>query len=185
MTSKQTNRILDAAAAVVKKQGIANLTIDGVAAKTCMSKGGVLHHFRTKDKLIQAMVQRTADQWRDGFNDAYEKTPEGPGRMARGLLAYCLSDAKMCTEGLCDSSSTIFAALAYDPKLIAPMRKVYRELHQRLAEDQLPPGVAETVLAAIDGTWLWWVLGLRKLDQHLIDGVRQALNMLIDHSQSR
>ena len=59
--------------------------------------------------------------------------------------------------------------LAYDPKLLAPMRKVYRDLHQRLEEDDLPNGVAGTVLAAIDGLWLWWVLGLKRLNQSLVN----------------
>ena len=49
------------------------------------------------------------------------------------------------------------------------MRKVYRDMHQRLEEDELPDGVAITVLAAIDGLWLWWVLGLNKLDQRLVN----------------
>jgi len=177
---KQVDKILDAAGAVVHKHGIASLTIDGVAEKVGMSKGGVLHHYRTKDLLIEAMVQRTANQWREGFHKAYENTKEGPGRSARALLANCLSDAKAWTDELRDGSSALFAALAYDPKLIAPMRKVYRELHQHLADDDLPPGVAVTVLAAIDGMWLWWVLGLRKLDQSLVEQVRRVLESIVE-----
>ena len=50
-----------------------------------------------------------------------------------------------------DFPSNFFAALAYNPKLLAPMRKVYRDMHQRVEEDDLPDGVAITVLAAIDG----------------------------------
>ena len=54
----------------------------------------------------------------------------------------------------------MFAALAHNPSLIEPMRAVYAELYQRLAEDGLPPGVGEAVAAAADGLWLNWVLGL-------------------------
>lgn len=126
------------------------------------------------------IVLRTADQWREGFNEAYEQTAEGPGRAARALLANCLSDAKAWTDELRDGSSALFAALAYDPKLIAPMRKVYRELHQHLANDDLPPGVAVTVIAAIDGMWLWWVLGLNKIDQNLVEQVRRVLESVVE-----
>ena len=56
--------LLDAAEAVVARQGIANLTLESVAAEAGMSKGGLLHHFRTKDRLIEALVRRAAENWR-------------------------------------------------------------------------------------------------------------------------
>ncbi len=182
MPKNQVDNILDAAGAVVFKHGIANLTIDAVAEKVGLSKGGVLYHFGTKEQLIEAMVQRIADQWRDGFNEGYENAAEGPGRAARGMLEQVLSDSKAWTKEIRNASSALFAALAYDPKLLAPMQEVYREMHQRLADDNLPRGVAVTVIAAIDGMWLWWVLGLRKLDEDLIDQVRTSLDMLVEYS---
>lgn len=184
MAKSQVENILNAAGAVAFKRGIANLTIEAVAEKAGLSKGGVLYHFGTKEQLIEAMVQRIADKWRDSCNQGYENAAEGPGRMARGLLAEVLSDSKAWTKEIRDTSSALFAALAYDPKLLAPMQKVYREMHQRLADDGLPPGVAVTVLAAIDGMWLWWVLGFKKLDDSLIDQVRTALDTLLDRSNS-
>ena len=70
--------------------------------------------------------------------------------------------------------------LANDSNLLATMRKVYRGLHRRLEEDDLPDCVAITVLAAIDGLWLWWVLGLNKLDQSLVNRTRQVLESVVE-----
>jgi AcrR family transcriptional regulator len=167
--------LLDAAGAVVARQGIANLTLDAVAAEVGMSKGGVLHHFPTKDRLVEAMVVRSAQAWRAHFSRAYELMPPGPGRMARALFHHCLSDAKGWTRELQRSSSVCFAAYAQNPELIAPMRDVYSELHQRLAHDGLPPGVGEAAGAAINGLWLYWVLGLVPVNQELVVKVRRAL----------
>ena len=61
--------------------------------------------------------------------------------------------------------ASVFAALAQNPALIQPMRAVYADLHRRIAQDGLPPGVGETVAAAIDGLWLDWVLGIVPLEQ--------------------
>ena len=141
----QLEKVLDAAEAVVVRHGIANLTLDAVAAEAGMSKGGLLHHFPTKDRLVEALVIRSAENWRAQYIEAYERTPEGPGRMARALLTHCLSDAQCWTEELRRSSSAVFAALAQNPALIEPMRAVYGDLHRRIAEDGLPPGVGETV----------------------------------------
>lgn len=174
--------LLDAAEAVVGRQGIASLTLDAVAAEVGMSKGGVLHHFPTKDRLVEAMVVRSAEAWRTQFTRAYELMPPGPGRMARALFHHCLSDAKGWTRELQRSSSACFAALAQNPKLIAPMRDVYSDLHERLAHDGLPPGVGEAVGAAINGLWLYWVLGLVPVNQALVVKVRAALEDALAHS---
>src|SRR5205809_615370 len=101
-------KLLDAAEAVVVRQGIANLTLDAVAAEAGMSKGGLLHHFPTKDRLVEALV----------------------------------------------------------------------------AEDGLPPGVGETIAAAIDGLWLDWVLGLAPVNQEVVVRVRIALEDMLGGHRS-
>src|ERR1051325_79753 len=128
------NRMLDAAETVISRQGIADVTLEAVAAEAGMSKGGLLHHFPTKDAL-----------------------GEGPGRMARALISYCLTDVDIWTDQLRRMGSSVFAALAQNPSLIQPMRAVYADLHRRVAEDGLAPGVGEAVVAATDGLWLDWV----------------------------
>ncbi len=173
------DRLLDAAEAVVARQGIANLTLDAVAAEAGVSKGGLLHHFASKDRLVEALVTRCAENWRACYTDAYERTPEGPGRMARALLSRCLSDAQAWTEQVRRSSSAVFAALAQNPSLIEPMRLVCSDLCRRVAADGLPPGVGEAVVAAIDGLWLDRVLGLVPLDHEHLVRVRTALEDLL------
>lgn len=168
-------RLLDAAETVVVRQGIANLTLEAVATEAGMSKGGLLHHFPTKDRLIEGLVTRCAEHWRERYASAYDSAAEGPGRMARGLLTQSLTDALSWTDQCRRSSSAVFAALAQNPSLIEPMRAAYTDLRRRLDADGLPPGVGETVIAAIDGMWLYWVLGLVPVDQAMMDRVRNAL----------
>ncbi len=176
--------LLNAAEAVVARQGVANLTFDAVAAEAGMSKGGLLHHFRSKDRLIEALVTRAAQNWRACWMGSFERAPEGPGRMTRGLLNHCLSDTQTWTEQLRRSSAAVFAALAQNPSLIEPMRAVYVDLHRRIAEDGLPPGVGEAVVTAIDGLWLYWVLGLVPVDQDLMRRLRAALEEMLVYSQA-
>ncbi|HEV7733708.1 MAG TPA: TetR/AcrR family transcriptional regulator [Candidatus Binatia bacterium] len=173
------DRLLDAADTVVGRQGIANLTLEAVASEAHVSKGGLLHHFPTKDRLIEALVRRCADGWRTRYTAAWEETSDGPGRMARALVAMCLADDELWTEQLRQSSSAVFAALAQNPALIEPMRVVYADLHRRIAADDLPPGVGEVVVTTIDGLWLNWVLGLVQIDAAMKARLQQALTTLL------
>ncbi|MCQ4165555.1 TetR/AcrR family transcriptional regulator [Tahibacter harae] len=176
------NKLLDAAETVVERQGIANLTLDAVALEAGLSKGGLLYHFPSKDRLVEALVARSARGWRQCFSEGYERAEPGPGRQSRALLNHCLSDAAGWTRELRRSSSACFAALAQNPSLMQPMREVYAELHRRVADDGLPPGVGEAVAAAIDGLWLYWVLGLAEVNQDLVVRVRGALEDLLKRS---
>jgi AcrR family transcriptional regulator len=178
------DRMLDAAEAVVVRQGIANLTLEAVAAEAGMSKGGLLHYFPNKDRLIEALVHRCARHWREGSLEAFESAPPGPGRMARALLGL-LECAPEWTEQCKQSSSAAFAALAQNPRLIEPMRAVYSELRKRLTDDGLPAGVGETILVAMDGLWLNRVLGLAPVDQARMDQIRRTLESLLATATSR
>src|SRR5690625_2369378 len=49
--------ILIAAADIVKEEGVAKLTLEAVAKKDGLSKGGLLYHYSNKEALIKGMVQ--------------------------------------------------------------------------------------------------------------------------------
>jgi AcrR family transcriptional regulator len=181
--ASRLDALLDAAEAVIVRDGIASLTLDAVAAEAKVSKGGLLHHFPNKDRLVESLVVRTAGSIRAHNAQAYEGVPEGPGRMARGLLAANLRDMQeWCTTCQRGSAAT-FSALAHNPRLLEPMREAYADLHRRVAEDDLPEGIGEVVVAAIDGLWLYWVLGLLPVDQAMIERVRKALEKILDEAK--
>ena len=56
-------QLLDAAVAVIRRDGAAALTLDAVAAEAGVSKGGVLYHFASKRALIDGLLSR----WLDDF----------------------------------------------------------------------------------------------------------------------
>jgi AcrR family transcriptional regulator len=178
--ASRVDLLLDAAEAVIVRDGIASLTLDAVAAEAKVSKGGLLHHFPSKDRLVEALVTRTASNIRAHNAEACKSVPEGPGRMARGLLAANLRDLHEWCVTCQRGSAATFSALAHNPQLLAPMREAYAELHRRVAEDKLPEGIGDVVVAAIDGLWLNWVLGLIQVDQAMIVRVRKALEKILD-----
>lgn len=177
--------LLDAAEEVALRDGVAKLTFDAVAAEAGMSKGGVLHHFASKDQLIEAMVRRTACEWRECYMSAYESTPEGPGRMARGILSHCLLGDESWTEPLRRRFSCVLAALAQNPSLVQSMRETYSDIYTRLENDGLPPGTGEAIGAAIDGIWLSWAMRFCDVEADFLQRIHRVLSTLLEQALSQ
>jgi AcrR family transcriptional regulator len=164
-TPSPTDVLLDAAEAVVLQAGVNGLTLDKVAAKAGVSKGGLMHHFPSKNALVEAMLARIVTSWRQCLADTFSENPTGPGHAARSLASLCMADLAEGEDDPWDErlhrmSMVILAALVHDPRHIEPVRQVYRELFDKLERDGLAPGNAELVMAAIDGVWLWRIFAL-------------------------
>lgn len=163
--SKKSELILDATERVIGRDGFANFTLEGVATESGLSKGGVLHHYGSKDSLIRGLILRSAEQWKYNCLQAYENASEGPARFTRGLLEYYISDKKSWSDERKSIASAILAALAMDPELIEPIRTVGCSVHERVLDGDIPEGLALLIISALDGLWMSWALGLVDHDE--------------------
>ena len=50
-------KLLEAADQIAREAGPSNLSLDAVALKAGVSKGGLLYHFPSKAKLLEALVE--------------------------------------------------------------------------------------------------------------------------------
>jgi AcrR family transcriptional regulator len=178
------DRVLDATETLLAEQGLASTTLDAVANAASISKGGLLHHFSSKEKLIEAMVDRATRRWRDDVRRAIEVEVPGAGRVARALLRQCLQNAETFNDRCRDTSAAMMAAMMHQPGARRPLQAFYGELLSMLDHDGLPQGVGTVVLAAIDGIWFTWVTGIAEATEHRCSTIRQTLEQLIQWSTS-
>ncbi|MFO0872542.1 MAG: TetR/AcrR family transcriptional regulator [Phycisphaerales bacterium] len=171
--------MLDAAEVVVLRDGIGCLTLDAVAREAHLSKGGLLHHFPSKEALVDALVHRTVNAWRSECEAAIAAQRPGPGRIPRAFLNACLSSPDQWTDAVRRRGVVLVAALVHDAARVEPLRALHRELTARIAADGLPPGVGEAVQLAVDGLWFDWIFGLTELSPHRLAAVRAALGGLV------
>lgn len=177
--------MLDAAETVILRDGIASFTLDAVAAEAGVSKGGLLHHYPSKDRLLETLVTRSVEHWRHECDEAIASESEGPGRTARALMHMCLSSPAKWSEQSRRSSAVLIAAIASDPALVRPMREHHRRILERLRDDGLAPGTAETVVLAIHGLWFEWLLGLEDMDPRRLTVLHEALDRAIESGTAR
>ena len=152
--------LLDAAESVALAAGAVHLTLDAVAERAGVSKGGLLYNFPSKDALLQAMVDRNMLRLRQDHATALAGLPAGPGG---GLKAFARMTAQrtMCSEKRLGGA--LLAASANNPRLLEPVPRFHRwrlEMIDDAARDGLPFQRTALASLALDGLCLLEMLGL-------------------------
>jgi len=142
--SPTKDKLLNAAGAVVRRDGAQALTLDAVAAEAGVSKGGLLYHFGTKRELIEALVDRWLAEFQQDIDAA------GPGFVRGYVLA---SDPREDELGL-------LAAFAADPSVLVKARERYAIWQDRVEREGSDPVDATVARLAADGLWLAELLGM-------------------------
>lgn len=176
--------LIDAGEEVILRDGFASFTLDAVAARAKVSKGGLLHHFPGKDKLLDALVKRQVDGWMEELESSARGAAPGPGRLTRGMLDGCIAKPETWNERMRRSGAIVVMAMVTNPTLVEPLRVAYKDLQDRLNNDGLPKGVSEAVLLAMDGLWLGWIFGLQEATPQRLASIRGALKRLVDMALS-
>ena len=151
--------ILDAAEAIVRERGAAHVTLDAVAERAGLSKGGVLYHFQTKEALLTALVERMTQAFRDLYVEAHGRMG---GDASRILEAY-LEAVTTAEEKLGQTSCALIPALAANPELLEPIRQFYQHHYAQLPNTPVGYEQAAVVTLALDGMWLLEMLGVSPL----------------------
>jgi AcrR family transcriptional regulator len=146
-------RAVQAAIELAGRTGVRNVTFDAVAERIGASKGAVLHHFRTKGALLDAMVTSLLAVHREALDAARAADPEPVGAFARALLAVASPADRMTERGL-------LSILLEEPERVGAVHAYWRWCHERLAADGLTPGQAALIMLASDGAWYTELLGL-------------------------
>jgi AcrR family transcriptional regulator len=173
-TQTTRQQIIHAAFALIRREGVARLTIEAVAQEAGLSKGGMLYHFRSKDSLIEAMVASLVERFEADIADARLEEPEG-GQSAPGswLRAYIRASTGPA-EGD-DDTAALLAAVATDPSLLAPLQEQYARWQAQVETDGVDSALATVIRLALDGLWMADLFGLAPPKGALRDQVMATL----------
>jgi len=174
-------KLLHAAEQVVVEVGAAHLTLDAVASKAGVSKGGLIHNFPTKDALLEAMVVRLLAAWKGRYEQAAHAFPDSPaGKLKAQLMARLDVDERSRRV-----SSAVFAVAANQPRLLEPVRAHIRRMHAGIVESGLDFDLAVVLLLAADGLYMQELLGLYRLSTRRRKSIVEQLLHLADGAARR
>jgi len=139
--------LLKAAEDVVREGGAAHLTLDAVAEKAGVSKGGLLYHFPTKEALIEGMITHVIERGQLERVAALDKFPDCP---ARGLKAEI--DALLVSRGVDERvCAGLLATVANEPRHMCRFREVHKQRFGTHTEHASQPERVTIVLLAAYG----------------------------------
>lgn len=139
--------ILKAAERLVGAKGIHALVLEEVAAGASVSKGGLLHHYPSKQALIRGLAERMIAEYDREIEDFRQRDPAMPGAYTRAMLRANLS----CPDECAQVCAAIWTELRDFPELLDLFRQHSIACQERLEADGLDLVVASTVRYAAEG----------------------------------
>jgi AcrR family transcriptional regulator len=176
---KQTNcrkEILDAASTVVMEAGAGHMSLDMVAKKAGISKGGLMYHFPTKESLLKAMLVRMIEEFFARREEKKKAIKNPAGRLLKaGILATMERDQKTDRMGL-----AILAVAAHDPQLLEPLRAAHAGHLNELQDSNIKFERAAILSLAADGLMLHELLGIASFSPGQKNKLREEMLRMID-----
>ncbi len=140
--------LLSTAARVVAEHG-AGVSLDLVAREAGVSKGGLLHHFSTREALLLGLVEHLVEEVDAAVARAMDPADTAPGSFSRAWIRSIyeeLSDGHLAHE-----RATLVGILGTFPETVRRIREEGERWSQRLAHDGLDAQRVMLITRACDG----------------------------------
>jgi AcrR family transcriptional regulator len=144
--------LLDQAARITLEQGLSKVTFQAVADAVGVTKGGVMHHFTTKNALILEVFHDAMKKFETEVDTAMAKDPVRYGSFTRAYINATISLGEKGQEEF-DNQATLYVLMLADSEL----RKLWAEWSNEQLDKHKPTDNTETlcmVRLVADGIWL-------------------------------
>ena len=161
------DRILDAAESVILDSGGRNFTLDAVAERAGISKGGLVYTFATKDGLVRAALEREMARFQEAVGKRLGGRSVKPFELALAHIEEALDEDDATTR----KAAFLVTALVHAPDMMAPARRYYRELLDPLLSKSGDAQKVRNALLAVEGIFLLRGLGFVEVSEEEIKSV--------------
>jgi TetR/AcrR family transcriptional regulator, transcriptional repressor for nem operon len=196
-------RILDATQQLVIAQGFAATSVDEVIAAAGTTKGGLFHHFASKQDLARALVERYAAEDASVSEDLTRRSERLSHDPLQQFLIYVGLLIEATEQQMRSSPGCLFASFCYERQLVdeatreliaVSLRRDHDRIRLKLEEiaRRYPPrasvdfdALADQVTTLIEGTYVMVrALGDPSLIRGQLDQFRTYLELLFSPSSS-
>ncbi|ALF87228.1 MULTISPECIES: TetR/AcrR family transcriptional regulator [Ralstonia solanacearum species complex] len=163
---------IQAALAILARDGPGQLTFDAIARESGISKGGLMHQFPNKGAVLKALLEHQIEHF-DKFTQGY-LAAMGKDRPLANLSAQIAT----LRESITTPHSVAFAilpALVEEPELLAINRQMEAEAVKRIRAEATDPDLSLLRMEAAKGLALSALFGLSALSAQERDRLFERL----------
>ncbi|WBL79587.1 TetR/AcrR family transcriptional regulator [Bradyrhizobium xenonodulans] len=176
-SERSRNAALEAAIAIIARDGPGRLTLDAIARESGLSKGGVMHQFRTKEAVLKALLERQMVHFEE-FSSRYMAKVSATS--ANPNLATQLATVREAATSPNSAALALVAAMVENPSLMALPREREIERMAAIRDEAADPDLAMLRWAGAMGLLLSSLFGMSPLSK---DEHQRLFARLLDDAQ--
>ena len=161
------SQLLGVVRELLVREGLHAVTLDAVAQRAGVTKGGLQHHYRSKQALLDALSDQLFEEFEQSFEKTLKQEDDTPGRHARAYIRTCFDSGSDSHQVETQRAIGLLALTS------APCRERWHAaMAVALKADGDDPHAANVLMAcrlAGDGFWF-----AQMLDVYALDGPRKA-----------
>lgn len=161
-SERSRNAALQAALAIIARDGPGRLTLDAIARESGISKGGVMHQFRTKEAVLKALLERQVEHFEE-YGRRY--LAESGATQPEPQLATQIATAREAITQPHSVAFAVLAAVAERPGLLAGTRRIDGGNAEKIKAEAADPDLALLRWAAARGLALTALFGMCPLSK--------------------
>ncbi|MDN3903358.1 TetR/AcrR family transcriptional regulator [Arthrobacter sp. YD2] len=176
------DRILDAYEELLINEGPRGATLDAVVARAEVSKGGLLYHFKNKEAMAGALIEKLRELAAADLQTMRED-PEGPSRyLVRGSV-YVGSDLDRALIGV------VRLAQASDPVASDLLKDIHRSWFDLVQQEVGDPAISRAIMLLADGLYYneglpgGWPQDHRNDRSRSVPELLEVVDLLKSHAQ--
>ncbi|WP_295807417.1 TetR/AcrR family transcriptional regulator [uncultured Nitratireductor sp.] len=179
-TSGAREKILTAAAEIVREAGAGSMSLDAVAARAGVSKGGLLYHFASKSKLFEALVEDFIREEYDKFQERRRVHEDSTNGVVQAYIDLFVEERKERQP----PPSGLLAALAENPDFLAPVQDYERVVLDQMKASASDPSLAVIALLVVHGVRAMELLSINVVNNQEVSDMVSALRGLLEDGAS-
>jgi AcrR family transcriptional regulator len=159
--------------------------MEALAREAGMSKGGLFHHFPTKEALLKALVDQIAERVLAIVHQKVAADPR-PGALLRGITTALMAGIPPYPEDLTaeelaalqitteESLCALLSTVMTNPEVTGSLRRTLRGMAERLTAEPLGARQLQIWLSA-EGLMFWGMMGVITKDDPLFPAAVAAI----------
>lgn len=138
-SERTRNAVLEAAITIIVRDGPNRLTLDAIARESGISKGGLMHQFRSKEAVLKALLERQTEHFGKFSEEYREKLGADSAEPELVTQIATLREAMSTKHSI---AAAIMGVMVQDPAMMVPQREKSAQQVEVIKQQAADPDLA-------------------------------------------